>query len=131
MGETEQKLKELIISKYGSLNKFCEAINMPWTTLDSILKRGISKANITNIMKITKELNIDTESLAFGIISEKSLSNASDIDKNFKDIYKYYKDLNEAGQAEALKEYMNCYKFHIMQKPMLYLFLTLFHSAHL
>lgn len=47
MGETEQKLKELIISKYGSLNKFCEAINMPWTTLDSILKRGISKANIT------------------------------------------------------------------------------------
>ena len=103
MGETEQKLKELIISKYGSLNKFCEAINMPWTTLDSILKRGISKANITNIMKITKELNIDTESLAFGIISEKSLSNASDLDENFKDIYKYYKDLNEAGQAEALK----------------------------
>ena len=49
MGETEQKLKELIISKYGSLNKFCEAINMPWTTLDSILKRGISKANITKV----------------------------------------------------------------------------------
>ena len=47
------------------------------------------KGQKDNIMKITKELNIDTESLAFGIISEKSLSNASDIDKNFKDIYKY------------------------------------------
>ena len=41
---------------------------MPWTTLDSILKRGIANSNITNVIKITKELGIDTESLASGII---------------------------------------------------------------
>lgn len=68
MEETELELKKLIIEKYGSLKKFCELINMPWTTLDSILKRGIANANITNVMKITKELCIDTESLASGII---------------------------------------------------------------
>lgn len=68
MEETELKLKELIISKYGSLKKFCEKIDMPWTTLDSILKRGISNSNITNVLKITRELGLDTESLASGKI---------------------------------------------------------------
>ena len=70
MAETEIKIREMIINKYGSLKKFCEVINMPWTTLDSILKRGIANSNITNVMKITKELGIDTESLANGIITD-------------------------------------------------------------
>lgn len=66
----EARIKEMIIEKYGSIKKFCEIIDMPWTTLDSILKRGISNSNITNVMKITKELKIDTESLASGIITD-------------------------------------------------------------
>lgn len=68
MEQTEIRLKEIIIEKYGSLKKFCETIDMPWTTLDSILKRGIANSNITNVLKITKELGLDTESLANGII---------------------------------------------------------------
>lgn len=70
MEETEIKLKEMIIEKYGSLKKFCEKIDMPWTTLDSILKRGVANSNITNVMKITKELCLDTEALATGQIRE-------------------------------------------------------------
>ena len=70
MTDTELRVKQLIIERYGSLKKFCEIIDMPWTTLDSILKRGIINSNITNVMKITKELNIDTESLASGFIVE-------------------------------------------------------------
>ena len=54
MAETEIRIKEIIIEKYGSIKKFCETINMPWTTLDSILKRGIANSNITNVLKITK-----------------------------------------------------------------------------
>ena len=68
MGDLEIKLKQLIIDKYGSLNKFAEQIGMSWTTLDSILKRGVTNANITNILKITKQLKIDTEQLAAGKI---------------------------------------------------------------
>lgn len=68
MEQTEIRLKEMIIERYGSLKKFCEKIDMPWTTLDSILKRGVANSNITNVMKITKELCIDTESLATGSI---------------------------------------------------------------
>lgn len=72
MEKTESQLKELIISRYGSLKKFCEAIDMPWTTLDSILKRGIANSNITNVIKITRELKIDTEKLANGSIVNAS-----------------------------------------------------------
>ncbi len=66
----EARIKEMIIEKYGTIKKFCDIIDMPWTTLDSILKRGISNSNITNVMKITKELKIDTESLVSGIITD-------------------------------------------------------------
>ena len=69
MEMTELKIKEMIINRYGSLKKFCEVIDMPWTTLDSILKRGIANSNITNVLKITRELGIDAEKLVDGHIS--------------------------------------------------------------
>ena len=53
MGDIETKLKEMIIEKYGSLARFASEIDMSWTTLDSILKIGILKANIINVHKIT------------------------------------------------------------------------------
>lgn len=66
MNELESQLKQMIIDKYGSLKKFSDTINMPWTTLDSILKRGIANSNITNVLKITRELGLDTEKLVDG-----------------------------------------------------------------
>lgn len=71
MKNVENELKELILDNYGSLAEFCKKIDLPWTTLDSILKRGVDKANIKNILKITAELNIDVESLANGQIVSK------------------------------------------------------------
>lgn len=68
MGPLEIELKEMIINRYGSLAKFASEIDMSWTTLDSILKRGILKANIVNVLKITGELGIDTEKLSEGQI---------------------------------------------------------------
>lgn len=61
MQELEANIKSLIIGRYGSLKKFSETINMPWTTLDSILKRGMANSNITNVLKITRELGLDAE----------------------------------------------------------------------
>lgn len=72
MNELESNLKVLIIQKYGSLKKFTEIIDMPWTTLDSILKRGIANSNITNVLKITRELGLDAESLVDGKIRKIS-----------------------------------------------------------
>lgn len=70
MNELESQLKQMIINKYGSLKKFSDTINMPWTTLDSILKRGIANSNITNVLKITRELGLDAEKLVDGELSQ-------------------------------------------------------------
>lgn len=68
MEELEQKLKSLILEQYGSLSKFAEIVDMPWTTLDSVLKRGIKKSNVSNIIKICQELQISADELANGKI---------------------------------------------------------------
>lgn len=79
MNKTEAALKALIIERYGSLKKFCEKIEMPWNTLDSILKRGILNSNMGNVLKITKELMIDIESLSNGeIVTAVSLQQHTD-----------------------------------------------------
>ena len=67
----EQKLKELIKEQYGSVSEICRQVGMPVTTLDTILKRGIANANITNIIKITNALNISADALAEGRIEKK------------------------------------------------------------
>lgn len=68
MEPLEAALKDLIISRYGNLKKFTDTIGMPWTTLDSILKRGVANSNISNVLKITRELSIDAEKLVDGKI---------------------------------------------------------------
>lgn len=70
VNDLEYRLKMLIIERYGSLKKFADTIEMPWTTLDSILKRGVANSNITNVLKITRELGLDAEKLVYGQIVE-------------------------------------------------------------
>lgn len=67
----ELELKDLILSKYKSLREFAIKIDMPYSTIDTILKRGVDKANIINIIRICKELEIDTEALGEGRIEFK------------------------------------------------------------
>ena len=65
---TEQKLIDLIKAKYGNLVKFTSTIEMPNSTLATILKRGIDSASISNIIKICHALNISVDELAKGNI---------------------------------------------------------------
>ncbi len=67
----EEKLKDLIIEKYNSVKSFALSIGIPYTTLDSILKRGIDKANVLNIIKICNALGIDVDELSNGQIKPK------------------------------------------------------------
>ena len=102
MDTTENRIKEIIINRYGSLKKFCEIIDMPWTTLDSILKRGFANSNITNVMKISHELKVDTESLASGRIVDFVEREVVERKDNPK-IIQYYDQLNDIGKHEAEK----------------------------
>ncbi len=67
----EQELKALIIERYSSIREFSVAVGIPYTTLDSILKRGVEKANVLNIVKICHVLGVDVTALASGKIEEK------------------------------------------------------------
>ncbi|RHV86902.1 hypothetical protein DXA97_11645 [Clostridium sp. OF09-36] len=68
MGKIEDNLKKHIIEHYGSLKSFAAQIYMPYTTLDSIFKRGIKNSSVNNLVKIGSELGISINSL---ILEEK------------------------------------------------------------
>lgn len=65
----EEKLKDLILKRYHSIREFTIAIDMPYTTMDSIFRRGIGNSSVSNIIKICKALNISADALADGEIS--------------------------------------------------------------
>lgn len=62
----EEKIKDVIINRYGSVKRFADKIQVPYTTIDTILKRGILNSNVLNVIKICNDLNIDIEELANG-----------------------------------------------------------------
>jgi len=59
----EEKLKNIIIDKYGSIRQFAIKIDIPYTTVDSILKRGIDNSNVGNVIKMCKALNLSIDKL--------------------------------------------------------------------
>lgn len=59
----EEYLKNLIEIKYGNVKAFSEHIKLPYTTIRSILDRGIMNAKMGNIIKICDGLGIYPEDL--------------------------------------------------------------------
>lgn len=59
----EDDLKKLIIEKYGSVRQFALQIDVPYTTIDTILRRGIDNSNVSNIIRICKKLEISVDKL--------------------------------------------------------------------
>lgn len=78
----EEKIKELIIEKYGSVRQFALKIDVPYTTIDSILKRGIDNSNVSNVIKMCKALGISVDKSieANELISNLNFDNATMID---------------------------------------------------
>ena len=103
MDTLENRLKDYILENYKNLTAFCNEIDMPWTTLDSILKRGIKKSSIINILKITHGLGIDAESLIDDKIIPRSEAVTADIPHEDKDILNDYHSLDEFGQIAVLE----------------------------
>lgn len=64
----ENKIKELILARYGSLREFTIAIDMSYSTLHSILTRGVNNSSIGNVANICKTLGISVDGVAEGKI---------------------------------------------------------------
>jgi len=98
----EADLKQLIIDRFGSLSKFSEVIDMPWTTLDGVIKRGVNKANITSLIKICEGLNIDCESLYYGrLLPKQDMLKEDPLSEKEQIHIKKYRALSEHGKKMA------------------------------
>ncbi len=59
----EEKIKQIIKDKGFSLKAFAIYADIPYTTLYSMLERGIGKASVDNVIKVCRALNIQLEDL--------------------------------------------------------------------
>lgn len=80
----EDKIKDLIIEKYGSVRQFALKIDIPYTTIDSILKRGIDNSNVGNVIKMCKalDLSIDKTIEKNDLISNLNFDNCIQVKNN-------------------------------------------------
>ena len=64
----EQKLKDLIISRYDNIYTFTKSIGIPNSTFASIMQRGIMNSNVGSLFKICKSLDLSMDKLCEGEI---------------------------------------------------------------
>lgn len=63
MDARTEVIEKLIKEKSPNKKAFAASIDMPYTTLRSMLERGIGNASIDNVIKVCKGLNITTDEL--------------------------------------------------------------------
>lgn len=88
----EEDLKQLILSRYSSVKSFAEDNDMPYSTVRSILERGIMNANVENAIKICSALGIRPE----------IFSPLLDTNKENPQILSIYNKLEEDRQEKVL-----------------------------
>ena len=68
----EEQLKDEILSRYKSIRAFTTAINIPYSTLDSVFKRGIPNAGVSTMIKVFSALDLDIESISSGELCHRN-----------------------------------------------------------
>ncbi len=96
MDKTEY-LKQLINDTGLKMKAFAEKADIPYTTLRSMLERGIENASVNNVVKICKALNISVETLYDKCNKSISLSSTE------KNLLSKFNKLNNEGKKEAIK----------------------------
>ena len=59
----EQKLRNLILDRYVSLRKFALEADIPYSSLQTLLARGIGGASFDTVMRICTILELDPYSV--------------------------------------------------------------------
>lgn len=79
--QAEERIKELIIAKYGNVRAFATESGISYTTVRSILERGIMNAKAENVFKICHLLGISPDTLAEWGVTEQQPTDSNDIDE--------------------------------------------------
>lgn len=64
----EEMLRNYILSRYRSIREFTIMADIPYTTVKSVLERGIGNSSVSTVIKICKALRISADELADGKI---------------------------------------------------------------
>ena len=78
------------------MKAFASEVGIPYTTLRSMLERGIENASVNNVIKVCKALNISIEQLY-------EMNKSSSLSRDEKKLLSNYNKLNELGKQEANK----------------------------
>ena len=109
----EDELKSLIEANYRNLRQFSLESGIPYSTVDTVLRKGVQKAHITSVFRICKALGISADALADGrleLASEEHAGAVTDphktaqigIDLNEAEVslLSDFRELNEEGQGK-------------------------------
>ena len=101
----EEQLKEIINGKYKSIRAFTQEVDIPYSTVDTMLKRSIGGTGVSTVIKIFHTLGLDVESISSGEL--KPIKNAPAADSDEGDIRKQklihnYHKLNTDGQGKLV-----------------------------
>lgn len=98
----EERLKQEILKRYKSVRAFTQEIGVSYSTVDSMLKRGVTGAGVGTVLKVCGALGIEVESL----ISDKSIFPSFKLTPKEICYIKKYRLLNEAGKQKT-EEYID------------------------
>ena len=59
----EMRLRNCILNRYGSLRRFALDADIPYSSVLTILSRGIGGASFDTVMKICRTLEMDAEEI--------------------------------------------------------------------
>lgn len=68
----EKDLAKYIITRYGTVKDFAIRANLPYTTVYSMLSRGLGKAHYKNVSQLCTALGINKDEVASSILAISS-----------------------------------------------------------
>lgn len=97
----EEQLKKIILDRYKSVRAFTQEIDIPYSTVDTIFKRGIYGTGVSTILKLFQTLDLDVESISTGELKPKTKKAPAKGESDFKKmrLIHNYDKLNELGQG--------------------------------
>ena len=95
MNKTEL-IRQLINDSRLNLKAFAKKADIPYTTLRSMLERGIENASVNNVIKICKALNISIEYLY-------DMEKTDTLSYEETELLRFFNTLNDIGKKEAVK----------------------------
>ena len=102
MSVLENEIKQIIVERYGTLAEFSRHSKIAYTTIDSMLKRGIKNANVLNVIKLCDALNISVDKLRHGLIEPAKVEEVSQ-NEFFEEVKSFLKeDLSKQQKTQII-----------------------------